>query len=229
MALVPATLTITFTSNNLDGCHNIYYRTPDSGPYSVYNITCSPAIGTCTANISIMIDSDGCTPVTYYGYIEACCNEAGELGQVPFPAVTFTPSPSPCTAVNFRCNEPGGCNNNTTGTDFCFTPGELGAKSFNTQFTLCYDGGAANVPAPLLLEYTCTDDPLACCNSCVTVNVTSVVGGAYQYVSCDGILTNATIGPFDPGDTICALKNSWSANSGAAITFTETSNICTLL
>jgi hypothetical protein len=49
------------------------------------------------------VENESCTPVTYYGYIQACCETDGSPnGRIPWQ-VTFTPNPN-CKAVEFNCN-----------------------------------------------------------------------------------------------------------------------------
>jgi hypothetical protein len=50
-----------------------------------------------------MVDNESCTPVTYEGYVQACCEDGASLqGRVPF-SITFTPNPT-CRSYNITCN-----------------------------------------------------------------------------------------------------------------------------
>ena len=109
MAPVPASLSISFTSNYPIGVHRVCYRIAGTGsPYTCVPVTCTPYIPpalppTCTASIPITVDNESCDPVTYEGYVQAACElESSTAGRTPF-TVTFTPVPS-CTGVEYVCD-----------------------------------------------------------------------------------------------------------------------------
>ena len=102
MALVPATLTINFTSNYA-GPHRVCYRLNGTGAYDCTTVvTCTGGGALCTATINIMVDNETCDPVQYDGYVQATCEDIGSLvGRVPF-VITFTPNPT-CKGYTISC------------------------------------------------------------------------------------------------------------------------------
>lgn len=102
MALVPATLTINFTSNYA-GQHRVCYRLNGIGAYDCTTlVTCTGGGALCSAVINIMVDNETCDPVEYDGYVQASCEDIGSLvGRVPF-VITFTPNPS-CKGYTISC------------------------------------------------------------------------------------------------------------------------------
>lgn len=101
MALTPATVTVTFTSNYA-GVHRICYRYGSSGPYVCLTQTCTGGGATCSINLPIQVDNETCAPVNIQGYAQAACQDIASLiDRVPFN-VTFTPSPG-CLRYIFTC------------------------------------------------------------------------------------------------------------------------------
>lgn len=102
MALVPATLTINFTSNYA-GPHRVCYRLNGTGAYDCTTVvTCTGGGAICSATINIMVDNETCDPVEYDGYVQATCEDIGSLvGRVPF-VITFTPNPT-CKGYTISC------------------------------------------------------------------------------------------------------------------------------
>lgn len=102
MALVPATLTINFTSNYA-GPHRVCYRLNGTGAYDCTTVvTCTGGGAICSATINIMVDNETCDPVEYDGYVQATCEDIGSMvGRVPF-VVTFTPNPT-CKGYTISC------------------------------------------------------------------------------------------------------------------------------
>lgn len=104
MALVPATLTINFTSNYA-GPHRVCYRLNGTGAYDCTTVvTCTGGGALCSATINIMVDNETCDPVEYDGYVQATCEDIGSMvGRVPF-VVTFTPNPT-CKGYTVTCDK----------------------------------------------------------------------------------------------------------------------------
>lgn len=102
MALVPATLTINFTSNYA-GPHRVCYRLNGTGAYDCTTVvTCTGGGASCTATINIMVDNETCDSVEYDGYVQATCEDIGSLvGRVPF-VITFVPNPT-CKGYTISC------------------------------------------------------------------------------------------------------------------------------
>jgi hypothetical protein len=93
MALVPATITFTFTAQYV-GCHRVCYRLNNSGGYTCVNTTCTGGGAPCIVPIAITVDNETCPTVEFDGYAQACCEDVSSLtGRLPFSA-TFVPSPS---------------------------------------------------------------------------------------------------------------------------------------
>lgn len=232
MALVPATITVNFTAYYTLGCHRVCYSTNPLGPFDDCVEETFVSAGPASIEVPILVDPESCDPVTYYGYIQACCEELGSLnGRVTWNA-TYTPTPT-CTAVRFTANTDPSTPYITNTGNFCSDSGEIQTKAIGTEFVLCYDGGtsgpnflaAAGAPGGWLAQgYTYLDDPSVCCNDCVTVSVSGT--GNYQYVDCTGQLINASV---TGSATICAKVDSWSANYPATIMFSQTAPTCTIL
>ncbi len=104
MALVPATITVTFVANF--GLHRVCYRINGIGAYTCQNVTCTGGGANCSTTIAITVDNETCTPVGFDGYAQAACEDIASLnGRVPFN-VTFTPTPS-CNKYTVTCNTAG--------------------------------------------------------------------------------------------------------------------------
>jgi hypothetical protein len=104
MALVPATITISFTSNYV-GCHRLYWRKTPSGTYTGPIEATPPCTGggnPCTISFNDIVDTDACVAIEYNGYVQACCeSEASTTGRIPW-TVTFTPTPT-CLPITITC------------------------------------------------------------------------------------------------------------------------------
>jgi hypothetical protein len=226
MSSTPANIVINFTSNVDNGCHNVYWGTVPGGPYpNSAAVSCPLGVGmACTAYLPITIDNETCDEVTYYGYIEACCNTI-PAGQIPF-SVTFTPAP-PCVALTFTCNTEGGCAvmNGFTGCQGLI--GEWDAKIEGESFSFCYDSSTTNAASATasaeLAGYTVTEDPTICCYDCVSVRITydGTAPARVQYLNCNSTSTKTSINFIGPATTqdICARRDSWATDDAAA-TFT---------
>jgi len=93
MALIPALITVNFTSNYA-GDHRVCWRTNFSGPYDCSTIvTCLGGGNPCQAQVVIQVDNETCPEIIFDGYVQPICNDILSVeGQVPFQ-VTFTPNP----------------------------------------------------------------------------------------------------------------------------------------
>jgi hypothetical protein len=81
------------------------------GAYPLYDCTitvnCTGGGNSCSATIPITVDNASCDPVTFDGYVQACCEEEGSLeGRLPF-SVIFTPNPN-CKGYTITCVGPVG-------------------------------------------------------------------------------------------------------------------------
>ena len=187
----PANIVINFTSNVADGCHNAYWGTIPGGPYPNNTIiSCTPGVGVpCTAYLPITINNESCDPVTWYGYIEACCNTE-EAGQIPF-SVVFTPS-EPCQAVELTCTQPGGCGPislglgpNCDGLPY----GNWTAKAENEVFNVCYVDGITGADyldkaaAIAAAGYEALANTDVCCYNCVYITITCLAMRSEEHSS----------------------------------------------
>jgi hypothetical protein len=209
--LTPATITVEFLGN-YEGPHRVCWRVQGSGnPYVCTNIVnCSGGGNICTAEISIMVDTELCDPTTFEGYIQATCNlETSTTGQIPF-TVVYNPTPS-CNAYILT---------NNTGDTYDFTSQELGLNCDGTARPafLLADGGSiylcgiAGMPLGTITTFNVLADPSVCCGVCesYTVNSTTSSPVTIYYVACGNKEFSITTAPpiGDPGLTICAVAGS---------------------
>lgn len=110
MAPIAASINITFNANYA-GCHRVCWRAPGVGAYPLYDCTlqvnCVGSGNSCSATVPIMVDNQSCDPVTYDGYVQACCEDIDSPnGKLPF-SITFTPNPN-CKGYTITCVGPVG-------------------------------------------------------------------------------------------------------------------------
>lgn len=230
MALVPATLKVNFAAIYVLGCHRICYSTNPLGPFD----TCLEetfSAGPSTFEVPVMVDPESCDPVNYYGYIQACCEDAeSENGRVNWTA-TYTPTPL-CTAVKVKAI--GSPTVAMTAPNMCTNPGEFNAKAPGTEFYVCYEGGITGAnfitddtgPTGWTARgFTATDSTDVCCANCCTYEVDCGLGATYQYINCSGNIITA-IG--SGTELICAKQGSVSPDAGSTIIITQINTVCTL-
>lgn len=127
MALVPAIITVNFTSN-YNGPTRVCFRIVGAPTYTC-TVPGSPAgapgihpncgIGPCSYDINIMVDNETCDQVDYEGYTQAACeDEASLVGRDPF-AISFIPDPA-CNRYEVTCD------NSPMGSTTIDTPGNSG-------------------------------------------------------------------------------------------------------
>jgi hypothetical protein len=241
--MAAANIIINFTSNVDNGCHRVYYGTSPSGPFTSYiTVTCGTGIGVpCVANIPITVPTDTCTPINYYGYIEACCNTS-PAGQIPWSAI-YTPA-EPCGQVQFTCTNPsipgGPCGVFNAGTGCNGVLGEIAQKADGEVFSFCYPGGVADpaVEASAIASGYTVDTPVSpeCCNDCVTIqiqlNADPGLPIRVEYEECclegpDLIgSVNGTAG-LPVNVTRCVRRGSWATDQTTGCTITELPGTCT--
>ena len=107
MALVPATITVNFTSN-YTGNHRVCYRLGGVGLYNCTTIVACLGGGTpCSTTINVTVDDEACTDYVYDGYVQAVCEaEASTTGRVAWTA-TYTPT-NACFSILFTAGGGGG-------------------------------------------------------------------------------------------------------------------------
>lgn len=105
MALIPASINITFNAN-YTGCHRICWRLVGAPTYDCSTQPiCAGGGAPCSAVIGITVDDASCVPTTFEGYVQACCEDPLSLiGRVPF-TVTYTPA-STCPGYTITCTGP---------------------------------------------------------------------------------------------------------------------------
>jgi hypothetical protein len=110
MALIPASIDITFNAN-YTGCHRICWRPEGAPDYDCSTeVTCTGNGNPCSASIGIQVDNAGCLPQTFEGYVQACCEDPLSLnGRIPF-TVVFSPNPD-CLGYTITCDGPVSINN----------------------------------------------------------------------------------------------------------------------
>ena len=240
--MAAANIIINFTSNVNDGCHKVYYGTDPMGPFTSYiTVSCGIGVGiNCTASIPITVPIDTCTPINYYGYVEACCNTVPE-GKIPWSAI-YTPA-EPCGQVQFSCTNPPipgqpcpvfdagiGCNG---------TLGEIAQKADGEVFSFCYPGGAAEpavVSSAELAGYTVgTPASPECCNDCVTILIQLdplpglPIRVEYEECCLEGLdligSVNASAGS-PVNTTRCVRRGSWATDQVIGCVITELPGTC---
>lgn len=192
--LTPATITVNFTANYA-GSHRICWRIqgPPVAPYVCTNIVdCIGGGNVCSATISLMVDADGCVPVTYEGYIQATCNPEGSPVDQVLWSYTYTPDPA-CKLFALTCinllNQPCGVIPSASlglNCDGTIRP-DIGPISNGATVFLC-----ALSPIPNLLSgYTMTP-AVGCCFDCeqYTIDITPACptcildGTSIYYLDC---------------------------------------------
>jgi len=111
MALIPATINVAWISN-YTGPHRICYRVVGTLPYTCtlpgtpgpgFHPVCAGGGTPCGYTIDIMVDNETCDTVQYEGYVQAACeDESSMVGRMPFPTVSFVPSPA-CKRWDVTC------------------------------------------------------------------------------------------------------------------------------
>lgn len=235
MALVPASIDITFNANYV-GCHRICWRPQGAPTYDcTTQVTCTGGGNPCSASIGIQVDDASCVPQIYEGYIQACCEDINSLnGRVPF-TVTFTPNPN-CLGYTVICNgpvsvssvsiiNPGGGYPTGSPIPITFTPalGGIAANAIVGDGGVSSQFGSAN-PFPFGSGYV--DGTY---NNVPAVTLTGVGSGALfkvEVVSGQVISTQIVINSnginYAPGDTV-TFNNANLGGSGSGVVVTISS------
>ena len=104
MATVIATINVNFTSNYV-GCHRLFWRRGAVGPYNGPVEAVPPCTGNgnpCSISFYDVVDTEACDPISYEGYVQACCEDVLSIeGRIPFN-VTYTPTPE-CLPLEITC------------------------------------------------------------------------------------------------------------------------------
>lgn len=219
MALIPAEITVNFTSN-YTGNHRVCYRLGGVGPYDCTTIvTCLGGGTPCSATISIIVDDAACTDYEYDGYVQAVCELEDSLtGRVAWTA-TYSPT-NACISVLFTAGGGGVAPAFNLGSDVSCggTTVVVPAITTGTEFTLCFPAGTT-FPAPA--EYTMVSGATNCCD-CEQVTFScpgGSAGGDYFYQDCftKEFVTGSMNGA-DPDVVVCALLGSAGVERASGIT-----------
>lgn len=209
MALVPATITVLFTSN-YTGDHRICWKDCLSmGPYDCTTIvTCLGGGMGCSTTISVTVDDATCENACFDGYVQAVCEDAGSMtGRVAW-TTSYTPT-NACEAITLTCT-PGGaafCDSfSIDSTTDCgggtIAPAKIAS---GTEMTFCFPPGTV-ITSPT--DYTQVPAATTCC-SCLSYTITPTLGvGEYYYQDCitKAFVTATTAIPV----TFCAIEGSVS-------------------
>ena len=219
MALVPATITVNFTSN-YTGNHRVCYRLGGVGPYDCTTIVACLGGGTpCSTTINVTVDDEACTDYVYDGYVQAVCEaEASTTGRVAWTA-TYTPT-NACFSILFTAGGGGSAPGFDLGADASCggTRVIVPSVATGTEFTLCFPAGTTfSAPA----EYTRVPGATDCC-TCEQVTFScpgGALGGTYFYQDCTTKeFMSGTMNAADPDVIVCALVDSAGVESGSGIT-----------
>lgn len=219
MALVPATITVNFTSN-FTGNHRVCYRLGGVGPYNCTTIVACVGGGfACSATINVIVDDEACDDYVYDGYVQATCEDALSLtGRVAWTA-TYTPT-NACFSILFTAGGGGSAPGFNLGADVsCGGTGVVvPSVATGTEFTLCFPAGTT-FPAPP--QYTRVDGATNCCD-CEQVTFScpgGSAGGGYFYQDCTTKeFMSGTMSGGDPDVVVCVLLDSAGVQNGSGIT-----------
>lgn len=213
MALVPATITVNFTSN-YTGDHRVCYRLGGVGPYDCTTIvTCLGGGTPCSTTINVTVDDESCDDYVYDGYVQAVCEEEASLiGRVAWIA-TYTPT-NACFSVAFTCVASDGspsCPPFTLDADPDCGGGTVDVPTIpnGDTFSFCFPAGTT-FAAPT--DYTRVNGDTDCC-TCNTITISAptdpATTGIYFYQDCTTkqfVSGNLTTG--DPDVVVCAIISS---------------------
>lgn len=213
MALVPATITVNFTSN-YTGNHRVCYRLGGVGPYDCTTIvTCLGGGTPCSTTINVIVDDESCNDYVYDGYVQAVCEtEDSPLGIVAWTA-TYTPT-NACFSVAFTCNASGGaafCPAFTLPSDPDCGGGTVDVPAIpnGDTFSFCFPAGTT-FTAPT--DYTRVPGDTDCC-TCNTITISAPTNpattGTYFYQDCiTKQFVSGTLTTGDPNVVVCSIISS---------------------
>lgn len=197
MALVPASINLTFNAN-YTGCHRACWRLVGAVNFDcTTQVICAGGGAPCSVTISVMVDDSGCVPVSFEGYVQACCEDPLSLvGRLPF-TVTFVPNPN-CKGYTIHCDGPV-----SVLSVYIVNPGTLYAPGTTIPVTFTGGGGSGAVANALIgdggiLTDTITTPGAGYLNGTYTnipaVTVTGIGSGAiFDVVIAGGVVTSTTI------------------------------------
>jgi hypothetical protein len=222
MPLVPATVTVNFTSN-YNGPHRVCYRvvgaptyicTVPGSPPGAPGINPNCGIGPCSYDIDIMVDNETCDQVDYEGYVQPTCeDEVSLLARDPF-VISFIPDPA-CNRYEVTCDDSpvGSTTINDGGTGY--TNGaynglpSIGGGGLGATFDITVAGGIITVAAVATPGSGYTSNPVIDLTSIphtpgtladISVNLLGCT--ALTVYDCGGVTGEIyPLGTFQPGES----------------------------
>jgi hypothetical protein len=108
MALIPATITVSFTAQ-YTGLHNVYFKLSTDISYGLAGQTNCTVGNSCSFNFQINVDNETCDTLTYDIYVQPICFITGGVSPVEgrvSEQIQFIPEPA-CKKYTFTCEEVG--------------------------------------------------------------------------------------------------------------------------
>ena len=171
MALVPATITVLFTSN-YTGNHRVCWKECSAVVYDCTTIVACLGGGTgCSTTINVIVDDEACVDACFDGYVQAACEaEASVVGRIAW-TTSYVPT-NACENIEFTCaGMAASCPAFDILTDFdCGgTTVDIPAMQLGSVFGMCYPPGTVLVAPP---SYTLSTGATTCCD-CYSVEFTA--------------------------------------------------------
>lgn len=215
MAIVTATITITFTSN-YTGDHRICYRQVGTVSYDCSTlVTCLGGGASCSTTINVLVDDAAC-PVSFEGYVQAVCEDISSTnGRVAF-ITTYTPVDA-CESTAYRCLDPI-CDGLTVAVEDCggTNPITIPQSSLGQVANFCVPNGTV---MPVLTNYANQESTVLCCE-CVQITFTNPGASPkdYMYQECETrAQVVATLAAYT-SITVCAINGTQNTAHNSGIT-----------
>lgn len=221
MALVPATITVLFTSN-YTGDHRVCWKECGDIVYDCTTIVTCLGGGTgCSTTISVIVDDEACVDACFDGYVQAVCEaELSVVGRIAW-TTSYVPT-NACENIEFTCAGMGAsCPAFDILTDFdCGgTTVSIPEMQLGSIFDMCYPPGTVLVAPP---SYTLSTGATACCD-CYSVEFIApsapATTGIYFYQDCTTqTFVQGTLTTGDPAVIVCAIIGSEGFEYNSTIT-----------
>jgi len=221
MALVPATITVLFTSN-YTGDHRVCWKECSAVVYDCTTIVTCLGGGTgCSTTISVIVDDEACVDACFDGYVQAVCEaESSVVGRIAW-TTSYVPT-NACENIEFTCAGMGAsCPAFDILTDFdCGgTTVDIPEMQLGSVFGMCYPPGTVLVAPP---SYTLSTGATACCD-CYSVEFIApsalATTGIYFYQDCTTqTFVQGTLTTGDLAVVVCAITGSEGFEYNSTIT-----------
>lgn len=215
MALVPATITVFFTSN-YTGDHRVCWRTTGSTIYDCSTlVTCLGGGAACSANITVTVDDTAC-PASFEGYVQAVCEDIGSLnGRVAF-YVTYTPVDA-CESVSYTCIQPE-CAPTTVAVTDCGGVNPVGLPKSNLGMVVNFCVPTGTV-LPIVAGHIPGSSTTNCC-TCMEVTFTNPTEASHTYGYQDCTTRSRVIASLagNSSVTVCAIAGTETTAYDSGIT-----------